>query len=170
MQLTKKAAKWKVPTDFDGGRFELMKMFALGTNNIIKRSGDFGDLFLKVSSKKCETPDHVFVEGVNYGDVITLKDFLSQGVDMYSYRTPIKLAGFLLEQQKHGNPGALLVNGAPNYFFCRSRFKNDLGEWEESLTMVQFEYQNGWKITTSEFKGSDHVFEGQCQVFLSVRF
>lgn len=98
---------WEVPSGLENGKFELMKMFAFGgptSTNIIERSADFGDLFLKVACQKCEMPKGLNSYDLGAREVQTMRDIFSNNTNfsIFSGRIPIKLVGYLLGQQKDG--------------------------------------------------------------------
>lgn len=166
---------WEVPSGLENGKFELMKMFACGgptSTNIVGRSFDFGDLFLKVAGQKCEMPKGLNLYDLGIREVQTMRDIFSsdKNFSIFSCRTPIKLVGYLLQMQKDGRKGVLCTeNHVVNYFICRSRAKNMADKWVDELRLVSLEYCNGWQVKTAKFKHEKHVFQGPCRILFANR-
>lgn len=163
---------WEVPGDLENTKFELMSMFSYGgpaTTNIKERDNCFGDMFLQVAYRKCDMPQSLHIEELKTGEILTLRDILSPGEDIFVHRTPIKLVGYLLGQQKtEGAPGLLATNGSSNHFICRARYR-DNGKWIDPLKLATLEFRGGWRIKISECNGLRHIFEGPSRVFIANR-
>jgi hypothetical protein len=167
-----KQESWKVPTSLNNEKFELMKLFSFGgvdsETNIRERDANFGDLFLKVACQKCNLPQSLDPHNLEEDEVLNFRDMIEPEIEIAHYRTPIKLVGMMLRWQKTGTEGPLLTNGSPNYFICRSRFRNESNKWEECLRIVKLSYRSGWYVNVAQFIGPNQLFEGPCRVFTAV--
>lgn len=171
--MTSTRTCWEVPSDLEDTKFDLMSMFSYGdinTTNIVERDSKFGDLFLGVAYQNCCMPQSLQIEELDSGEVLTLRDILSPEEDIFIHRTPIRLVGYLLGQQRKGeHNGPLAVDGAPTHFICRSRYRNANRKWIEPLQIVTLKYRVGWRIDVSECNGLRHIFEGTSSVVTANR-
>jgi hypothetical protein len=163
------SVRHSIPVSLNNRSFCLMSSFSLGdesTTNLRSRSGNFKDLFLPVADSKCDMPKNFYFQDVPEQQVDMAETFISahapevEKQDWYC-RVPIKLVGYLKDEQKIGEQGVLLVDGNSNFFLCRN--------CENQLTLVELKFdKSSWTATSLPWHG-DYVLEGPCRFFMACR-
>jgi hypothetical protein len=158
-----------IPVVLNNQSFCFKNCFGLGdelTTNLSFRSRDFGDLFLPVANCKCDMPKDFYFQDVPEQQVDTAETFISAHApevenQAWYCRVPIKLVGYLKDEQKLGEQGVLLTDGNSNFFLCRN--------CENQLTLVELKFgRSSWTVTSLPWQG-DCVLEGPCRFFMACR-
>lgn len=156
-----------VPEILSNSSFKFSAFFAIGgekTTNISRRLGSFDRAFYDVANNKCKMPPAICFKDVPRHSVDTIMGILPRvqtSDQLWPYRVPIKLIGYLKDQQKTGEPGLLLVNGDKNIFLSRNNW--------DVLEVIELTFQNGsWAIYSREWS-HNYVLEGPCRFFYACR-
>jgi hypothetical protein len=153
----------QVPDILNNKSFCFSSVFRLGgpnDTNLSRRGPLFGDKFIDVADGKCCMPEqfkHLDI-GANDGQIRAL--ISSDSEQIWASRLPLKLVGYLKDQQKNGSNGLLLVNGQSNYFLSRSV--------SGMLELVELVYSNNaWQIDSVTHQNND--LKANSRLFVAVR-
>ncbi len=157
-----------VPESLNDRSFLFSEFFSFGdekTTNISARNKDFDASFFTRCKKKCQMPNKICFKDVPSGMLSTLLSVSGAelALKLWDLRVPIKLVGYLKDQQKKGQSGPLLTDGNLNIFICRDQ--------HDELKKVELWFDQksrSWKIASGPME-SGQLLEGPCRLFEACR-